>query len=352
MLTFLSSNGYLDGIVRGYRGALLTTTQYTNLSHCDTIDDLRVQLATTDYGDTTEPSSLRERVRAKFVGQFKYLVDNAGRGSTLADLMKWIQCGYMIDNVILLLTGTADKVHENEEERPEHESVKVQREEELLKECHPLGMFDALPALTAVGQSDDQYSILQDTPIAPFLPPIRQSTNQNFELLRAQMWRRYLEDFHQWCNQSLDQVSAECMSYLLSNEADRRCLAIAINSLSAHRLDKQDRFDLIPHFGMMFEQGIAYRLSRADDLSAIKAVIDQHPVLSQRFPLDGTSQLEHILAAEEVQDCKTVFEFPSHHAVFYAWSRLKEQEARNVVWIGECIAQKQKDKVSEYIPLW
>lgn len=55
---------------------------------------------------------------------------------------------YMIDNVILLITGT---LHE----RDTHE---------LLQRCHPLGVFDTMPALCVATNVEELYqSVLVET---------------------------------------------------------------------------------------------------------------------------------------------------------------------------------------------
>ena len=41
-----------------------------------------------------------------------------------------------------------------------------------------------------------------------------------------------------------------------------------------------------------------------------------------------------------------------HFGVFYAYVKLKEQEIRNLVWIGECILQRRKDQIGKYLPLF
>ena len=50
MMTFNIKDGYLEGILRGYRSGLLTAADYNNLSQCETLDDVKLHLTGTDYG--------------------------------------------------------------------------------------------------------------------------------------------------------------------------------------------------------------------------------------------------------------------------------------------------------------
>jgi len=57
---------------------------------------------------------------------------------------------YMIDNVVLLISGT---LHE----RDTHD---------LLERCHPLGTFDTMPALCVATNVEELYStVLVETPL-------------------------------------------------------------------------------------------------------------------------------------------------------------------------------------------
>ena len=58
--------------------------------------------------------------------------------------------GYMIDNVVLIITGT-----HHDREAPE-----------LLEKCHPLGMFEAMGTLVTASSPSDLYRyVLVDTPL-------------------------------------------------------------------------------------------------------------------------------------------------------------------------------------------
>jgi V-type H+-transporting ATPase subunit d len=83
-LSFNMHSGYLEGIVRGYKNSLLSASAYASLAQCETLDDLRMQLAATDYGnflaDVPSPistSTIAERATRKMVAEFEYLRSNA-----------------------------------------------------------------------------------------------------------------------------------------------------------------------------------------------------------------------------------------------------------------------------------
>lgn len=229
------SNGYLEGVVRGYKGGLLTQANYHNLTQCENLEgvsrlqsshsklaqkaqggkdvlviwaralasanqyrrarathrrcrtrtrcisstlcvpaaahstdvytrpqsarltatDFRMQLSSTDYGNflANEPlplstSTIADKATERLVSEFHYLRTNAVE--PLATFMDYITYAYMIDNVILLTLGT---LHE----RDTHE---------LLERCHPLGVFDTMPALCVAGNVEELYhSVLVETPL-------------------------------------------------------------------------------------------------------------------------------------------------------------------------------------------
>ena len=61
--------------------------------------------------------------------------------------------------------------------------------------------------------------------------------------------------------------------------------------------------------------------------------------------------LDKVLYEEEVRRLVFTFEQQFHYGVFFAYMRLREQEIRNVMWIAECIAQDQKNRINDGIVL-
>ncbi|THH01571.1 hypothetical protein EW026_g1159 [Hermanssonia centrifuga] len=253
-------SGFLEGIVRGYKAGLLTQNQYNNLTQCETIEDFRTQLASTDYGNflANEPlpistSTIADKATQGLVDQFNFLRSNAVE--PLSKFLDYITYGYMIDNVILLITGT---LHE----RDTHE---------LLERCHPLGVFDSMPALCVASNVEELYhTVLVETPLAPFF---RESLSAaelddlNIEIIRNTLYKSYLEDFYAFCL-SIGGATAELMSGILAFEADRRSINITMNSFGTE-LSKEQRARLFPSIGRLFPEG-NNALARSDDVEQVR----------------------------------------------------------------------------------
>ena len=143
------------------------------------VPDFRMQLSATDYSNflANEPlpistATIQDKATQLMVDQFQYLRSNAvypldkfmdyitfvtvacTRGQILTRELCF-SYAYMIDNVILLITGTLHG-------RDTHE---------LLGRCHPLGVFDTMPALCVATNVDELYqSVLVETPLGTFAP--------------------------------------------------------------------------------------------------------------------------------------------------------------------------------------
>lgn len=175
----------------------------------------------------------------------------------LSKFLDLVTYAYMIDNVILLITGT---LHE----RDTHE---------LLERCHPLEWFDTLPALSAANTVDELYqTVLVETPLAPYFRDCLSANDLddlNIVIIRNTLYKAHLENFYQF-SVELGGVTTEAMRDLLAFEADRRAISVTVNSFGTG-ITKEERARLFPSTGKLYPAG-NNALARADDVEQVKAV--------------------------------------------------------------------------------
>ncbi|KAI3378851.1 hypothetical protein SNEBB_007917 [Seison nebaliae] len=283
MISFNTDHGYLEGLLRGFRSGILTTNDYLNLTSCNSLDDLKSVLQAKDYGQflANESSVLTvalidERLRDKLVIEFQHIRSQAV--SPLSKFLDYITYGYMIDNIILLITGT---LH--------HRSLN-----ELLNKCHPLGSFEQMKAIQVASTSAELYNaIIVDTPLAPYFQDCvseHDLDELNVEVIRNTLYRAYLEDFHAFCK-SLGGSTANVMCELLAFEADRRAFLLTINSFGTE-LTKDDRSKLYPKCGKLHPEGLA-KLANADDYEQVHRIAEMYDDYRKIFDEADTGLTGH-----------------------------------------------------------
>ena len=339
---FNAKDGFLEAILRGYLSELLKTSDYNNLCQCETLDDLKLQLSGTCYAASLQdesanlhPTTLVERCVDQFLGEFNYLRCNAEQ--PLAQFLDYCTYGHMIDNVVLIVTGT---LHERD----------VQ---ELLEKCHPLGMFDGIASLAVAQTVQDIYKIvLIDTPLAKYFSENLSSEDldeMNVEILRNTLYRAYLRDFLNFCSR-FNPTTRRIMGQLLCFEADRRTINIALNSLHTD-LSSDDKAKLFSDFGALYPHA-GKQLASAQDAEQVTSVLESYPAYADIFNkmrYDETQMLDKFWYEKEMGLSRDAFQEQFHYAIFYAYFKLKEQEIRNIMWVGECIAQQQRTRIHDGI---
>ena len=169
----------------------------------------------------------------------------------------------MIDNIILLITGT---LHQ----RPISE---------LVPKCHKLGSFEQMEAIHVAATPAELYNaVLVDTPLAPFFEQCineQDLDEMNIEIIRNTLYKSYLESFYSFCK-NMGGETEDVMCDILAFEADRRAFIITINSFGTE-LTKDDREKLYPTCGKLFPDGLK-ALARADDYEQVRSVAEYYSV--------------------------------------------------------------------------
>lgn len=193
--------------------------------------DLKLHLQGTDYGTflANEPSPLSvstidDKLREKLVIEFQHLRNHSVE--PLSTFLDFITYSYMIDNIILLITGT---LHQ----RPISE---------LIPKCHPLGSFEQMEAIHVAATPAELYNaVLVDTPLAPFFVDCiseQDLDEMNIEIIRNTLYKAYLEAFYDFCKQ-IGETTADVMCEILAVSCLYTFISYIIHSLDSLHFHKQ-----------------------------------------------------------------------------------------------------------------
>lgn len=394
--TFNMQDGFCEAVCRGMKKGFISEKEYVHLKSAKNLEDVRLNLQETDYGqflaDVSELStaSFKEKAEAKFAKEFQYMRSQANE--PLATFLDYVTYEYMITNIIQVLQGSINMADSDNADMAL-----------VISKCHPLGTFDqsTMKAIssfehTPAGIEELIRTVLVATPVGKYFTEamhkqvgsatmsggedVATSFKENsVVILEEGVMKLYLEDFYDFAIK-LGGETAEHMGHILKVRADERCINVVNNSLnwSLGKVQSQRetvRKELLPNIGYMYPEGWAEMsgaldkatggastggvASKADLEVVLRKYKDYHDLWEvwegeskDEDDDDDDTSLEDGWYHYHVAALEDAFYGQCHYAVFYAWLKLKEQEVRNLVWICECVDQDQKAKIDKYIPIF
>lgn len=356
LASFNAEYGYLEAMLRGFRSGFLKEYELRQLCQCNSLEDVKLTFGDTDYLNALAsqqqltPDIITEKCWDKFVDEFQFLRDQAV--GPLATFLDFITYEHLISNISFLITSL----------------IRGADPSTLLAKCNRLGAFPRLKTILTFENSADGLvelyrTVLVDTPVAPYFEKYFESdlksdeplhnvervyNDVEIDIITNMLQKLWLEDFYRF-TQSLGGETALYMKELLEFEADRRAIAITINSFGTQLNDPQaresDRRPLYCNFGKLYPEGIE-SFSKVGDLQSLSEALapyDTYRRLWAKAQSDGKSLLD-ALYEFEVFINRLAFESQSHFACFYAYCKLKQQERRNIWWIVSCIHEGREAK--------
>jgi V-type H+-transporting ATPase subunit d len=347
--------GYLEAVLRGFRSGFLHDYEYRQLCQCDTLEDFKLVLGDTDMCNVLQssqrltPDIIRARVRDKWVGEFQYIRrQGTGQLATFCDILTH---EYLIASISFVISSL----------------IKGADPETLLEKCHPLGRSPHLKSVMTFEYQGDGLmelyrTVLIDTPVAKYFEQYfnseMQSDQPSNEIMRVyneveidiitnMLQKLWLEDFYRYC-QALGGETALVMGALLSFEADRRAIQITLNSFGTNLNElshRDERSALYCNFGTLYPEGMK-AFGSVGDMGQLQAALEPYTVYAGllRKSQEGALSFNDCLFEHEVKLNVYAFDSQSHFACFYAFTRLRLQEERNVKWIASCINQRRDQR--------
>jgi len=270
--------------------------------------------------------------------QFEFVHFAQQASDPLMTVLQYIAHTYMIDNVILIMTG----------------ALHGRSFEELAEKCHPLGLFDSIENLMIANDIRDIHRIvLVDTPVSTYFTECLgygSLDEANLEMVRSCAYKAYLQQFVECCNRIQSEKLEDLYELLslLHFEADKWVINIVISTMHTD-ISASDKRKLFPSCGQ-FYPNVQTELANCTDFDELRQTLDKYRSTSKvasRLASSSPEIYDKVLREEECYICERIFAQRTPYAIFVAYFKLCEFEVRNIMWIAECIVQQQRSRIEE-----